>query len=179
MVATTVVFSLLTGIGFGWVTGQGGAASIRSWLSVTTDVGVIAGNIGMLLGLGDHIEAMLAITRGAGLIVAAAFMIRMLWATYRGTIHPVGGLGVATLVLVILFPVVHPWYPLWAILPLAAWANRLFFRAAVVIYSAVFSFLVLPRGLALNPGAVITIYTIAATGFAVICAAGWLSLIHI
>ncbi|EEI16653.1 polyprenol phosphomannose-dependent alpha 1,6 mannosyltransferase MptB [Corynebacterium lipophiloflavum] len=173
MVATTVVFSLLTGIGFGWVTGQGGAASIRSWLSVTTDVGVIAGNIGMLLGLGDHIEAMLAITRGAGLIVAAAFMIRMLWATYRGTIHPVGGLGVATLVLVILFPVVHPWYPLWAILPLAAWANRLFFRAAVVIYSAVFSFLVLPRGLALNPGAVITIYTIAATGFAVICAAGW------
>ena len=48
-----------------------------------------------------------------------------------------------------------------------------FFRAAVVIYSAVFSFLVLPRGLALNPGAVITIYTIAATGFAVICAAGW------
>ena len=62
---------------------------------------------------------------------------------------------------------------LTAILPLAAWANRLFFRAAVVIYSAVFSFLVLPRGLALNPGAVITIYTIAATGFAVICAAGW------
>lgn len=171
LVATTLAITAATGIGLGWVTGQGGAASIRSWLSVTTDIAVIGGNIGMLLGLGDHIEAMLLVTRGAGIAVAAAFMVRMLWATYRGTIHPVGALGVATLVLVVLFPVVHPWYPLWAILPLAAWANRLFFRAAVAIYSALFSFLVLPRGLALAPDAVFTIYANAALWFAVICAA--------
>ena len=79
----------------------------------------------------------------------------------------------ATLVLVLLFPVVHPWYPLWGILPLAAWANRFFFRAAVAIYSALFSFLVLPRGLALPPGTVATIYLAAAVWFAVMCAAAW------
>ena len=174
LVATTAVVSLSAGIGLGWVTGQGGAASIRSWLSLTTDIGVIGGFVAMLLGLGDHTEAMLVVTRTAGLAVAAAFGVRMLWATFKGTIHPVGGLGVATLVLVVLFPVVHPWYPLWAILPLAAWANRVFFRVGVAAYSAVFSFLVLPRGLALQPGAVATIYLSAAITFAVMIAAAWL-----
>ncbi|WP_291313804.1 polyprenol phosphomannose-dependent alpha 1,6 mannosyltransferase MptB [Corynebacterium sp. UBA2622] len=173
LVATVALASLLTGIGFGWVTGQGGAATIRSWLSATTDLGVAAGFAGMLLGLGDHTDAMMTFTRGTGLLVAAAFMARMLWATYRGTIHPVGGLGVATLVLVVLFPVVHPWYPLWAILPLAAWANRFAFRAAVAAYCATFSFLVLPRGLALPPGTVFTIYASTALCFAVLAALSW------
>lgn len=174
LLATSVAVSLGTGIGFGWVTGQGGAASIRSWLSLTTDIGVAGGALGMLLGLGDHTGAMLTVTRSAGLAVAAAFMARMLWATYRGAIHPVGGLGVATLVLVILFPVVHPWYPLWAILPMAAWANRLFFRASVAGYSALVSFLVLPRGLRLQPPAIATIYGCAIVGFALLVACVWL-----
>lgn len=174
LIASVVAASLATGIGLGWVTGQGGAATIRSWLSATTDLGVISGWVGMLLGLGDHTDAMMTFTRGIGLVVAAAFMARMLWATYRGTIHPVGGLGVATLVLVVLFPVVHPWYPLWAILPLAAWANRFAFRAVVAAYSATFSFLVLPRGLALPPGTVLTIYTSAAACFAVLAGLAWL-----
>ena len=175
LLALTVgVVSAATGIGLGWVTGQGGAATIRSWLSATTDVGVIAGFLGMLLGLGDHTEAMMTLTRGVGLAAAAAFLARMLWGTYRGTIHPVGGLGVATLVLVVLFPVVHPWYPLWAIVPLSAWANRFAFRAGVAAYSALFSFLVLPRGLALSPGTVFTIYSTAAVCFALLLAGGWL-----
>ncbi|WJY68090.1 polyprenol phosphomannose-dependent alpha 1,6 mannosyltransferase MptB [Corynebacterium auris] len=174
LAASVLAVTWITGIGFGWITGQGGALEIRSWLSLTTDIGVIAGFIGMLLDLGDHTEAMMAVARVAGLIVAAVFMVRMLWATYRGTIHPVGALGVSTLVLVILFPVVHPWYPLWAIVPLAAWANRLSFRVGVGVYSAVFSFLVLPRGLGLPPGTVFTIYASAAVYFAMLVALAWL-----
>ncbi|MEX3503967.1 polyprenol phosphomannose-dependent alpha 1,6 mannosyltransferase MptB [Corynebacterium sp. LK2510] len=173
LVASISIVTALSGIGLGWVTGQGGAASIRSWLSITTDIGVSAGFIGSHLGLGDHTDAMMAVTRGVGLVVSLAFMARLLWATYRGTIHPLGGLGVSTLVLVILFPVVHPWYPLWAILPLAAWANRRAFRIGVAIYSAVFSFLVLPRGLALPPGTVFTIYASAAVAYAVLVAVVW------
>src|SRR5699024_8189882 len=158
LIATIALITAVTGIGLGWVTGQGGAATIRSWLSMTTNVGVSPGFLGMLLGLGDHTETMLLITRGVGMVVAAGFLIRFLFATYRGTIHPVGGLGVATFVLVILFPVVHPWYMLWAILPLAAWANRTFFRVSVVAYSAFFSFTVVPRGLALPASTVVSIY---------------------
>lgn len=173
LVATIAVITAVSGIGLGWITGQGGAASIRSWMSVTTDAGVIAGWLGMLLDLGDHTEAILTITRTAGTLVAAAFVVRMLFATFRGTIHPVGGLGVSTFVLVILFPVVHPWYMLWAIVPLAAWANRLFFRVCVVVYSAAFSFFVLPRGLALPADTVVAIYVGAAVSFAIIVTLGW------
>src|SRR5699024_10542699 len=59
-------FTLASGIGLGWLTGQGGAATIRSWLSVSTDVGVASGFMGMMLGLGDHTEAILSVTRAAG-----------------------------------------------------------------------------------------------------------------
>lgn len=173
LIATVAAVTAVTGIGLGWVTGQGGAASIRSWLSMTTNIGVVSGFFGMLLGLGDHTDMMLVITRGVGLIVAFGFLVRFLFATFRGAIHPVGGLGVATFVLVILFPVVHPWYMLWAILPLAAWANRTFFRIAVVAYSAFFSFTVLPRGLALPPLTVGSIYLGAALTFAVVVGMGW------
>ena len=172
LMVTAIAVSLVSGIGLGWVTGQGGAAQIRSWLSLTTDIGVAGGFLSMQLGLGDHTDAMLSVTRWAGLAVATAFATRMLWATYRGTIHPVGGLGVSTIALVILFPVVHPWYPLWAILPLAAWANRFAFRASVAGYSALVSFLVLPRGLRLQAESVATIYLVAVLGFTLLaCAA--------
>ncbi len=118
--------------------------------------------------MGDHTDAILSVTRAAGVLLAGAFMIRMLWATYRGAIHPVGGLGVATAVLVALFPVVHPWYILWAVFPLAAWANRYFFRTIVVAYSVPMSFFVLPRGLGLPPGTVLVIYLAALGTFAVV-----------
>ncbi|MCP9186113.1 polyprenol phosphomannose-dependent alpha 1,6 mannosyltransferase MptB, partial [Acinetobacter baumannii] len=162
------IVTLASGIGLGWITGQGGAASIRSWLSSSTAVGVGAGFLGMLLGLGDHTEAILSFTRAVGVLIATGFMFRMLLATYRGSIHPIGGLGISTLVLVVFFPVVHPWYILWAVLPLAAWANRLIFRLTVVIYSAGMSFFVLPRGLGLPPGTIAVIYISAIAAYVVV-----------
>ncbi|WP_293951815.1 polyprenol phosphomannose-dependent alpha 1,6 mannosyltransferase MptB [uncultured Corynebacterium sp.] len=173
LVVSVALATLITGIGLGWVTGQGGAASIRSWMSITTDIGVISGFIAMNLGLGDHTSAILSVTRAAGILVAGGFMIRMLFATYRGRIHPIGGLGVATFILVILFPVVHPWYMLWAIVPLAPWANRLFFQIGVVAYSTAFSFFVLPRGLALPADTIFTIYLGSLIGFVVVVTIGW------
>mgnify|MGYP006921988765 CR=1 FL=1 len=175
LVATIAAVTLITGIGLGWITGQGGAAAVTSWMSLSTAVGLLSSLLGMLLGLGDHSDATVATTQLLGLAVGGAFMVRMLWATFRGRIHPLGGLGVAMFVLVVFFPVVHPWYLLWAILPLAAWANRTFFHVAVACYTALFSFLVLPRGLALPPLTVIAVYLTAAAAAALLLAALWLS----
>lgn len=158
LVVSIAVITLITGIDLGWISAQGGAATIRSWLSLTTALGVISGFIGTVLGLGDHTESILVITRTLGVVVSGIFLLRMLFATFRGAIHPVGGLGMATLVLVIFFPVVHPWYLLWAIVPLAAWANRAVFRVLVTIYCVIVSFLTLPRGMALPPEVVAGIY---------------------
>lgn len=169
------IISVITGIGLGWITGQGGAVSIRSWMSLSTSIGVIAGFFSMMLGLGDHTEAILTVTRMAILGLAGAFMIRMLLATYRGTISAIGGLGVATFVMVLCFPVVHPWYALWAILPLAAWANRPIFRISVTVYSTIIAFFVLPRGLGLPPSTIASIYAGSAIAFIIIMVIAWVA----
>lgn len=175
LVASIGVVTLLTGIGLGWVTGQGGAATIRSWMSLSTAVGVIAGWWSMVLGLGDYTDSILSFTRMVGVGIAVAFMLRMLLATFSGRINAIGALGVSTLVLVIFFPVVHPWYILWAVFPLAPWANRIVFRLAVVVYSVFVSFMVLPRGMGLPPGTIFSVYLGSILSFiALIAIALWI-----
>lgn len=172
-IVTAVAVSLGTGVGFGWATAQGGAAEIVSWMSISSVLGLTSSFLGMLLGLGDHQQTALTVARALGLLVGALWVLRMLLASFRGRIHPVGGLGVATFFLVVFFPVVHPWYLLWAILPLAAWANRALFHVFSVGYSVAFSFFILPRGLSLPPATVLYIYAMSAVLFAALMALAW------
>ncbi|GAA1473275.1 polyprenol phosphomannose-dependent alpha 1,6 mannosyltransferase MptB [Corynebacterium felinum] len=166
----------MSGISLGWISGQGGAATIRSWMSMSTAIGVVFSWVAEQLALGNHSDAMLVVTRMVGIAIAGVFMVRMLLATYAGRIHPVGALGVSTFVMVIFFPVVHPWYMLWAILPLSAWANRELFRGAVIAYTLVLSFFVLPRGLGLPPTTVLSIYIASIFGFGIIIGSSYVIL---
>lgn len=157
---------LLTSSGLGWITKLGAATSLRSWLSPPTALGVITGGIGQYLGLGDHTEQVLVMVQTAALLGAAAFTVRMLFAVHAGRIDPVGGLGVSMAAIVVCFPVVHPWYVLWALVPLAAWASRVEFRIPVVAVSAVLACFTLPPGAGLPP--FVTIQAWAATIVAVL-----------
>ena len=139
------------GSGFGWITKLGAATSLRSWLSPPTALGVIVGGIGQYLGLGDHTEQILVMVQTAALVAAGAFTIRMLFAVQSGRINPVGGLGMSMAAIVVCFPVMHPWYLLWALIPLAAWASSLRFRVPVVAASAVLACFTLPPGAGLPP----------------------------
>lgn len=172
MAATAVALSLSTGVGFGWVTGQGGASEIRSWMSLTTQIGSITG---ALLGIfGFHLtDWTIGISRGLGLAVAGWFALRMLFDTFRGTMHPVGALGLSTLGLVILFPVVQPWYALWALLPLAAWTTDKRFTFAFAGYSAMMSVIVMPLGSSLPALTTAGIYLAAIAGYCAIAGAVW------
>ncbi|WP_040797032.1 polyprenol phosphomannose-dependent alpha 1,6 mannosyltransferase MptB [Nocardia higoensis] len=143
---TTLFVSAVSGLGFGWVHTLNTASAVRSWMSLPTAIGVITGFGGVLLGLGDHTTALLSITRPIAATVAAFITVRMLVATGTGRLHPVGALGVTLGAIVLLFPVVQPWYLLWAIVPLAAWATRPVFRLPAVALSAVVSVLQMPRG---------------------------------
>lgn len=145
-VATTLFVSYASGLGFGWIFTLNTASAVRSWMSLPTVTGIITGFGGVLLGLGDHTTALLSITRPIAALIAAYIVVRMLVATGTGRLHPVGALGVALGAVVLLFPVVQPWYLLWAIVPLAAWATQPVFRVPAVAFSAVVSVLVMPRG---------------------------------
>jgi len=95
------------------------------------------GQVGILLGLGDHTTAVLGLTRAIGVLTIAIIVTFLLLAVLRGRLHPVGGLGVALGMTVLLFPVVQPWYVLWAVIPLAAWATLPQFRTTTIVVTLV------------------------------------------
>ena len=130
-----VVMALIgwaSGLGFGWLFTLGTANVVRSWMSPPTLLALGTGQVGILLGLGDHTTSVLSLTRAMGVLIIAITVSGLLLSVLRGRLHPVGGLGVALGATVLLFPVVQPWYLLWAIIPLAAWATRPRFRIAVI-----------------------------------------------
>jgi alpha-1,6-mannosyltransferase len=122
----------VSGLGFGWVFTLGTANVVRSWMSPPTLVALGTGQLGILLGLGDHTTSVLGLTRAIGVIAIAIVVTWLLLAVLRGRLQPVGGLGVALGATILFFPVVQPWYLLWAIVPLATWATRPGFRGTAI-----------------------------------------------
>ena len=167
---TAVVFvavSEASGLGFGWTGTLGTANAVRSWMSLSTLAGLLAGTGGVLLGLGDHTSAVLTLTRTIGSLVSAAVGLRMLLAVRSGRLHPVGGLGITLGAIVLLFPVVHPWYLLWAAIPLAAWASAPVYRRVAVSVSAVIALLLMPNGAEFPPFVILQAALAAVAGAAV------------
>ncbi len=148
VIAATVTLLVTTasGLGFGWIHTLNAASTVRSWMSLPTSLGIITGFGGVLLGLGDHTTAVLGITRPIAAAVAMFVALRMLLAVYTGRLHTIGAFGVAMGSLILLFPVVQPWYLLWAVTPLAAWATRPVFRIPTIAFSALVSVILMPRG---------------------------------
>ena len=135
--AVMAVVGWASGLGFGWIYTLGTANVVRSWMSPPTLLALGTGQVGILLGLGDHTTAVLALTRAIGVLIITVMVSWLLFAVFRGRLHPIGGLGVALGICVLLFPVVQPWYLLWAIIPLACWASRTGFREAAIIITLV------------------------------------------
>lgn len=126
-----------SGLGFGWMFTLGTANVVRSWMSPPTLLALATGQVGIRLGLGDHTTAVLALTRFIGVLIIMVLVSWLLYAVFRGRLHPIGGLGIALGICVMLFPVVQPWYLLWAIIPLACWATRTGFRETVIVITLV------------------------------------------
>jgi alpha-1,6-mannosyltransferase len=148
--AVYLVIGFGTGLGFGWVQTQGTANSIRSWMSLSTDIGQLSGQVGVLAGLGDHTDTTLTLTRGLGGLAAAAAVGRLLWLCLKGRVEPVTGVGVGLGAVVLLGPVVHPWYLLWAAIPLAATRGMPRYRRLALAASAVIAVMVPPTGADFN-----------------------------
>ncbi|MBC3192515.1 polyprenol phosphomannose-dependent alpha 1,6 mannosyltransferase MptB [Pseudonocardia sp. C8] len=140
------VFSFATGLGFNWLRGLSAPSAILSWMSVSTDVGLIAGQVGRLAGLGDHTEATLALARGLFAIPMGIVVVALLLACLRGRLDPVTGTGAGLGAVVLLGPVVHPWYLFWALLPLVATRAMPRYRRAMLLLSAFLALVVPPTG---------------------------------
>jgi alpha-1,6-mannosyltransferase len=145
-VACYLPMSVGMGVGIGWLTTLDIPQLIRSWMSVTTDLGMIGGQVGILARLGDHTDAVLAVSRNIGLAASAVLVVVLLFAVLRGRVESITGMGTALGAVVLLGPVVHPWYLLWAAIPLAATRGLPRYRRAALAASAVLAVLVPPTG---------------------------------
>jgi alpha-1,6-mannosyltransferase len=150
---TVVIYtplSLGTGVGLGWTRTLDTPALILSWMSASTDLGLIGGQVGIIGGLGDHTDSVLTLTRAVGLAGAAVLVVMLLLATLRGRLDPITGTGAGLGAVVLLGPVVHPWYLLWAAIPLAATRGLPRHRRAALGASAVLALVVPPTGADFN-----------------------------
>jgi len=121
LVSLAVLFatSAASGTGpFGWIGSLSTPGTVKSWLSPTTAVGMLIGGPLQFLGFGNVIDTSVGITRAIGSVSLAIVLVLLI-------IRPAGrsatrGVALSFVALVVLGPVVQPWYLLWAIPLLAA-----------------------------------------------------------
>ncbi|MDP5050198.1 MAG: polyprenol phosphomannose-dependent alpha 1,6 mannosyltransferase MptB [Candidatus Nanopelagicales bacterium] len=92
--------------------------AVKSWLSPTTATGLLIGEIIKILGFGNLVDTSVQISRLVGSVFLAGVLILLV-------LRPAGrsgtrAIGLSLAALVVLGPVVQPWYLLWSIPLLSA-----------------------------------------------------------
>jgi hypothetical protein len=146
-----VVTTAVAGTGYGWVAALDTPAIAHTWTSIFTDIGYWSGLLVSALGIGTMNQALL-VWRGVGLAAAAAVCLYMLRKHDR--FGPIVGMGIGMSAVVLLGPVMHPWYLLWAMVPLAAAAEDPRIRKTVIVLTLAFTVLALPGGVTPSVAAV-------------------------
>ena len=167
------VLTVFSGVGIGWLAALNTPGMIRSFLSVTTVIGVLTGWSGTLLGLGDHTNGILDVLHPAGTVVGVALAALIWWRCWRHALDPLLGLAIAIGLFVVFSPVVQPWYLLWAAVPLAASTAVARYRRVTVWVTVALSLMIMPSGQVIPP--LIIVLSVAA---AALVAAGCLWQLH-
>ncbi|MFD5876466.1 polyprenol phosphomannose-dependent alpha 1,6 mannosyltransferase MptB [Streptomyces sp. NPDC060322] len=137
--------SLVPGTGFGWLGTQSVAGRIHTALSLSSDLGLGLGEFLRLLA-GTDPDPVKSAVQNLGLLVALVLIARLAWLAATGRTEPVRALGPALLALVVLSPMVQPWYLLWATAVIAATANGGRALSVVTVLSAALVYETQPSG---------------------------------
>lgn len=114
---TFAALSALVGVGMGWVASLGTPGAVRTWLSPPTALGMIVGNLLRVVGIVGSDDGAVSVVRAAAMLAGAAVgAYLVLRPEGRSAVR---GAGLALLAIVVLSPVIQPWYLLWS-LPLLA-----------------------------------------------------------
>ncbi|MDZ7577397.1 MAG: polyprenol phosphomannose-dependent alpha 1,6 mannosyltransferase MptB [Candidatus Nanopelagicales bacterium] len=116
-VAAFGVTALLAGVGMGWVNALSTPGEVKTWLSPPTALGMAVGGALQALGLAPGNDGAVAFFRLIGLVASLA-IVAYLCVRPKGR-SAVRGAALAFGAVVVLGPVIQPWYLLW-VLPLFA-----------------------------------------------------------
>jgi len=171
--ATFIAVTVVTGLGFGWVSAalNTPGASVQ-WTSLPTGLGIAGGWIADASGNPGAVETCVAVARTAGTLATAAILVVLgirAWRRAGDVRFVVASCGWALLAVVVLAPAFHPWYLLWAVVPLAASTTDHRIRTALAVASAALCFLVMPDGYNLAratavPGALLDVAVVIGLG---------------
>ncbi|HET6794304.1 MAG TPA: polyprenol phosphomannose-dependent alpha 1,6 mannosyltransferase MptB, partial [Acidimicrobiales bacterium] len=111
------LLSEVTRLGWGWVRALGAPGAVHSVIDPTTIFGIVTGTFTRLLHLGLRTGQMTSMGRGLGMAVAVVAGVRLLLMSDR--LGMVRAAAISLWVVVVLGPVIQPWYLGWPIMLLA------------------------------------------------------------
>jgi len=135
-----VLIGLWCGLGWRWLGGLSDPGVVVSWADPMTAVGLALSHVAGALGLGHHASVFIQCARVVGLAVAACVSVVLL---LRDRADKVQALGWSLLAIVILGPIVWPWYETWGFVFLAVIAETWTLRLVLTL-SAIACFADLP-----------------------------------
>jgi alpha-1,6-mannosyltransferase len=135
--------SLVTGLGWSWVFNLATPGTVRSWIAPTTGAAILLTDVAHLVRIGIPLHAMLSATRVVGFTVALGAGVWLLVRSER--IGLLRAMGFTLLLVVLLGPVVQPWYLSWGLILLAPVATGRV-RTLIIFLSISTVFIGLPGG---------------------------------
>jgi hypothetical protein len=169
--AVLLVACFVVGIGLGWIGAAKNAGTTLGTLAVATQAGFAASKVLRTVGITVGDDAVVAVLRIAGLALAAGICLWLLPRARRyGAVRVA---GISMLVVILLGPVVWPWYfaPALALLGATGMGR---WRPSLVVLCAFFSGVVFPTGERAHPllehSHLVSLLTIVGVGVATLLA---------
>ncbi|MCL4433174.1 MAG: polyprenol phosphomannose-dependent alpha 1,6 mannosyltransferase MptB [Actinobacteria bacterium] len=133
--------TLVSGFGWSWVTSLLTPGTVRSWLAPATATGMMLAGLMHVVGISVSAHSILSMTRAAGLLLALFLGIK--WLFNYDRLGLLKAMGLTFLAVVVLGPVVQPWYLSWGVIFLVIVAEgRL--RSIIIGVSMASAFIGLP-----------------------------------
>ena len=125
------VWTVLLGLGFGWLHGLGWADRIINWFTVPTAVAhLVTWAAAPFTAL--NLQEVLPVTRGVGAVCLALILVGLWWWGRRDERSAVVGMVWAMVAVLLLEPSTLPWYYTWALCLAAAFTLTDLVRTVVV-----------------------------------------------
>jgi alpha-1,6-mannosyltransferase len=165
--------TVATGLGFGWVGVLSETGAIGQWSSLPTGLGMAVGYALWGLGLPAAFDGTVAVARWLGLgvlvVVSAGLLVRA-WRLRESPREVVAASGAVLAAVVVLGPVVYPWYAVGALAVLAASTQDPRVRRWLAVATLGLTALTLPSGLGVPvltrlPGALLTVLLVGWAGW--------------
>ncbi|MCZ4534964.1 alpha-(1-_6)-mannopyranosyltransferase A [Gordonia terrae] len=130
-VAVFGLWTLVIGLGLGWLTGLGWADVIINWFTIPT----LAAHVVTLVAapfVALNLQPVLEVTRAIGSVVLAVTLVALWWRHRHDVRDAVAGMAWAMLAVLLLEPSTLPWYYTWVLVIAVAFDLPMWARATVV-----------------------------------------------